>query len=472
MRTDEAVSKLVSSLTPEDSGSRTQDKYRWQARAAARDVMALIQLDVEDRERGLSPTERGLVCERWEDWLVFGRGNFEFVSAKHLDADQGPWRMSTIFDSGGIAHLYRTHRTMNGLPDCRLVSNAALVSESSTRALKNMCLVSDEASGTPVKNLDEEEILDLEKTLAQYLMSHAKLAGLSGDDLDGFATQAHRCRPGPRLLAKVRPFLRGLSLDLELPSRRLIRWTGPEKYTRHVLERLGYPVEQARAAWEHVTGMVSERMEADGPAEGGGLADLIHRWRRGEDRRTPDEERRRITSEQARIAIERVTKRPRRYVLPSLGKPYSSKLEVKLAVGGCRPNAVINAKDKLKLWTDIRDNELDDAPGNHARLEMFTQELQTRLNDIENTPLDGSSDEEERGRTLWQQVTQIPPSELPQPPFEVNRSLLIGAAAEITDQCRFWLCEPFDALAVLEQINAQSGTNSDEDFPGTEQEHT
>ncbi|MFD6949097.1 MULTISPECIES: hypothetical protein [unclassified Nocardiopsis] len=53
----------------------------------------------------------------------------------------------------------------------------------------------------------------------------------------------------------------------------------------------------------------------------------------------------------------------------------------------------------------------------------------------------------------------------------MNRSLLIGAAADITDECRFWLSEPFDALAVLERANAQSDTDGDEGPQDTEQEH-
>src|SRR5690606_8911421 len=95
---DNAVEEPPAPEPVEDSGAETYSRYRWQARAAVIDALRMVARDVEDERAGREPPERRIVCERFEDWVVFDGGNREFVSAKHRELRRGPWTFSTVVD--------------------------------------------------------------------------------------------------------------------------------------------------------------------------------------------------------------------------------------------------------------------------------------------------------------------------------------------------------------------------------------
>ena len=184
----------------EDSGSRTLNRYRWQSRVAARDLLVLLSLDLAEQLRGESPPYRALVSERHEDWALISGDRWQLVSAKHLDGDQGAWTWSTLMSDGGIPHLYRSHRRLAQRPGCRMVTNNAIRSASDTRSLRDLCQLDDEADATPQGPVSPKDLVELNHTLARYLMVHHQGAGLSDEESQGRSSHVSRCTPDPDCL--------------------------------------------------------------------------------------------------------------------------------------------------------------------------------------------------------------------------------------------------------------------------------
>lgn len=433
----------------EDSGSRTLNRYRWQSRVATRDLLALVSLELDEQQRGESSPYRALISERHEDWALIKGDRWQLVSAKHLDADQGPWTWSTLMSGGGIPHLFRNHRRLGQRSDCRMVTNNAIRSVTKTRFLRDLCQLDDEADASPRGTVSPEDLVELNHTLARHLMVYHEDAGLSEAESQGRSQHESRCTPSLHLLESVARFLASLTLETSVTGRRDIVDIGPSRFVAPVLKRLGHQPTHAEAVWEALTGFVEQSMEDQLPTEDSGLTKLIRSF--SEQSLTPGEEaveKRTVTTKQALGVIERALSRPGVYLAPQL--PLEHKVTVKMLAGGLESNSIQRAEDTMATWRKTCAAEVDDSPGNHAQIQEFAEELDFQVEDIHIDLRSQKIDESEFGMRLWQKASRLPPETFPPLPFRLTRSLLSGALADASDQCRIWFTkERFDADRIL-----------------------
>ena len=89
------------------------------------------------------------------------------------------------------------------------------------------------------------------------------------------------------------------------------------------------------------------------------------------------------------------------------------------------------AEENMKEWRDKISTEVDDSPGSHAQIEVFTKELRQRVDDVEYDLLNGGSSDKDFGRRLWGDSVRLPVDSFPALPFPLTRSLLTGAIADL-----------------------------------------
>ncbi|MFJ9557839.1 hypothetical protein ACIRPH_28860 [Nocardiopsis sp. NPDC101807] len=460
--------ELATMRPPEDAGSRTFDKYEWQASVATRDLLVLLTNDILDRRQGRGLPHRALISEHWEDWILLDGPTTVIASGKHRDLDQGAWEWPELVGKGGLAHLYRNSRRLSGAFLCRLSTNNAL-HRSNTSPLGDFCLASDSASGSPRKQVQNSDFSRLCNKFAQHLLIHHKKAGLTNDEAVGLHARAQDCKPSSALLKTVDPFLRKLSLDTDIPGRRSIDSSAPTDYVQPVLRGLEHPIEHAGLVWKTLKDVVGQSMRAHLPIEWGELSTLVQHSNSDERKELPqDILRRRITTDQARDAIDKVVKRPRHFLVPEV--PYRYKVSVKMKAGNCGANDIQRAEDRLETWQNAT-AAVDDSPGNHAQVEVFTKELLERVDDVEYNLKNQKVPEDDIGRRLWNDSIRLPVADFPELPFPLSRALLTGAVANAANQCLIWFTEArFDADALLREFGESntrtlSPTDTQQDEP-------
>ncbi len=439
--------ELATTRPPEDVGSRTFDKYAWQCRVAARDLLILVADDIIDQREGRDLPHRALISEHWEDWVLLNGPETVLVSGKERDLDQGAWEWSSLLDKGGLAHLYRNSQRLPSVSGCRLSTNNAL-HRASTSPLGDLCLVSDASSGSPRREVPDSAFTGLGHKFSQHLLMNHKQAGLSEEEASGRRARAQDCKPNSALLGKVDPFLRKLQLDTNIPGRRTIDSSAPISYVQPVLRGLAHPIEQAESVWKTLTDFVEQSMRASLRLEWGELSELVQKSHSDERRELPHSIlRRRITTDQAREVIRSVVRRPRHFLAPEF--PYRHKVSVKMDAGRCGANEIQRAEDSMKSWKDATDG-VDDSPGNHAQVEVFTKELLQRVDDVGYDLKNRKVPQEDMGWRLWGDSIRLPVDGLPELPFPLTRTLLTGAVAHVTNKCWVWFTEErFDADALL-----------------------
>lgn len=441
---------------PEDSGARTYAKYSWQACMAVRDLLGLVGADIDEGVGTEDPSApvRAIMCEWWEDWIVVNSDCHELVSAKHRDLDQGGWKLATLTDKGGLAHLYRNHRSLGGNIPSRIVSNQALLADQ--HGLGDLCQRSDDANGSPSIRPGADQGRMAAFAVARYLLHHSEAAGIDGDDTTGKAKNAQSCRPGESLHSKVEVFLAGLTLDLPLPSRSEIDEVAPQRYVRKILESLGHPPDADIEVWRHLVELMAQCMRGKGVSAWGGLTESVQHLRKTSDtgELPAPLQRRRFTSAQARTAIDHIAGRTRRR-RPLPPAPSRTIAGLKMKAGGCRPTAIATAERHMSRWERARTEEVDDSPGQHAQVEAFEDELNLSLHDLEHEVTADASTNTPYGADSWQKATLIPVDQLPELPFTMDRKLMVGALATEINACRFWLSEEFDAHGELHAANEE-----------------
>ncbi|XKK39960.1 hypothetical protein HFP72_03920 [Nocardiopsis sp. ARC36] len=411
-----------------------------------------------EQEHGKDSPHRALVSEHHEDWALIDGDRCQLVSAKHLDADQGAWTWSTLMGDGGIPHLYRNYRRLSQTPKCRMVTNNAIRSLPETRALRDLCQLDNEADASPRNPVSANDRAELNHTLARYLMVHYKDADLDEEEYRGRSNQVNQCKPTSDLLEASTRFLESLILETGVPGRRDIVHSGPSRFVAPVLTRLGHPPIHAEAVWEALTGYVEQSMEDQLPTEDAGLTRLIRSF--DTPTLTPGEEateKRTVTTGQALMVIHRALDKPGIYLTPAL--PFEHKVTVKMDAGGLEANAIQRAEDRMATWRKTCASEVDDSPGTHAQMQEFADELEDQVDDLHVHLRFEGVNQGEFGMRLWHSATRLPPESFPPLPFRLTRSLLIGALADASDQCRIWFTpHRFDAERIL--LASYRGTES------------
>lgn len=95
---------------PDDSGSDTFERFRYEAMLALRFCV----------DCGLGGRTQSVIAEHIEDIAVSHDGSWRFIQIKTRNPERGPWRLSNLLSDGGALHsLLRSHRVLDGI-DCTL----------------------------------------------------------------------------------------------------------------------------------------------------------------------------------------------------------------------------------------------------------------------------------------------------------------------------------------------------------------
>lgn len=421
---DNAVEEPPAPEPVEDSGAETYSRYRWQARAAVIDALRMVARDVEDERAGREPPERRIVCERFEDWVVFDGGNREFVSAKHRELRRGPWTFSTVVDDGGLGHLFRTWNEFGSAVRCRLVSNMALQSGKGD-VLPEVC----RRLGSSIPDSgDGEKISHAVRSVAQQLMAlKPETTGLPESERTPAPGKRKPREPSPWLLERTRTFLGCLSFDLEVLDRQRIASLGAHAYVKPMLKQLGLPEADPEAIWTAVFGLVDPCMEAAAETAWGELEPV-----RPVFSADPlSDEKRTVTSRQVRQAIVTAASRPRGYrPVPRLVP--RTVAGVKMLWGGCGRTAIAQAERHMAAWRRVRDN---DVPHLAEEIEEYQDDLADLFARLESRTRAHTVPGVQYGAALWSELLETPDDQLPAPPVALKRKHVTGAVADLADRC-------------------------------------
>lgn len=449
-----AAELLVSVAPSDDSGADTADRYDWQAAMAAADGLALYCKTLNE---GTTPSDsdRRVLCELHEDWVLQEGNDVELVSGKHREQSVATFTtVNMLADAGGLAHLFDRWSVMREQPTCRLVTTGGLGSGdpqslvAAATYFKRLRL-----SGTAMTLDDERRAL-----VGAFRDSIAKYSAPVKKTWDG--TSGGGAIPLDDRSAEVARFLSMLHIDHGKPGRHHIGYSAPSQYAKPVLDQLEVgATASARvvvAVWEAVMNLFRARMRARGPVPWAGLPELILGRPIEESFITAQGERsmreRIITMEDIEIVIETAIAQPTGF-MPVTRVPRSTRLAVKMATGGCTDNAIERAEELRQDYkTYWRDRQSGDPT---ARSEQ--SKLQRRLMRIS----DDASTSGLPGAIFWKRVQErvdnIPADQLPS---GMDPDLALGGICDLTNECKVWFSDRFDVAARIVELHAQRDAQS------------
>jgi hypothetical protein len=380
------MTDLLNTQPPDDTGTDTLKRYRYQAQLAVP-----FCLDCASGGKVLS-----VVMEHYEDIVVEYEDYWWFIQVKTRDAGYGPWRLTTAMD--GLASLYRTYSSTY-----HLEAKYGLFLE-----------------GAVAHDDDLNKLVPIKPTLEQTLIDRVT-RGL-GDK--GFSVTKEQCEA----------FLKITTVHPNQPPR--------EHVTNHNVNLLAAgnintPQDEVKVIEKRVTDEVLRAMSQDP------LEDLIPAYISDPDN-LEEEERRRVDDK--RLTPARLT--PilgalaagafpllRRVVRADLTQPTT--LEKKLIAGGATPRVITNAQS-LRANASVREAEvtasqlfgsegkLDDV---HHRIEVLANAVVERYEGTENPARQVWG---ELLRSLQDQANAVDPNMI----YKRDPYLLLGAACGLSDECR------------------------------------
>ncbi|WP_146174084.1 hypothetical protein [Saccharothrix carnea] len=438
------AAELVESVPQlDDSGANTADRYDWQAAMATADGLAMFYDALGDDGRLRPECQDKIVCEWQEDWVLYSGEDVELVSGKHRDPSAGAYTtVNKLAGDGGLAHLFNRWAAMNETPLCRLVTSGGvgngppqhvLAAAEHFRSMRS-------ATGTVTVNSEHADIVtDLRNAIAGY----SDDTRTRWEGTDSVPALAERDRD-----AEVARFLAALTITDKQVQRDHVGFAAPSMYIDPVLERMGVANGPAAAVWEAVLTVFRVRMKARGRLPYGGLPLVL---RRGSDTSAiPPETRRTLAARTVTMgdigtAIATALAVPGGFK-PVPRMPLTSRLAVKMNVGGCSDNAVERA---LSLRLDYQDYWSERESGEAtARVERkrFERLLQ-RISDhaTESVQPDGA--------LLWRRLqTEVDAVEQDSMPAGMEADVALGGVCDLAGQCKVWFGPRFDVDAVIEDI--------------------
>jgi hypothetical protein len=417
---------LRTASPPDDAGADTFDRYEWQAMVATVDLLALYLDALEDETRNpRTTTDCGLVCEFHEDWARVVRGEVQLVSGKHKDPAFGAYRTAnSLLGDGGLYHLFDRWVALGEVSGSRLVTTAGL--DSDAAAIGRAC--------------DHFQLIGADAVLPP---GHIQTAF---DRLcTGVAERRMAAGKGPLTnpVTDVVPrFLSGMTFQCGEPRREHLPTLAPAAYAEPIARALGRP-SLAVAIWEAVLSIVRSRMRAAGPAQRGLLPTLAPGG--------PDElERRTITVADAHVAIAAAMLTPGGFApLPKL--VIVNKMAVKMNEGRCAATSIDRAESLRKRFTTFRRAQRSKPGGREAEVDV--QLLLKRVADRATGATRTAT--EPWGAALWTELEDRLAIEAGLGPAEgLDTDMLIGGVADLTNNCRVWFSEPFDAQTRVREHRA------------------
>lgn len=412
---------------PDDAGAETADRYEWQAMMATADILAIYFESLSDSGVPNDGAHFTVLCEHHEDWSVVCEGRTEIVSGKHREASTGP--ISTyrqVLNEGGVLHLFRRWRALQQTPACRLVTTSGLAGDGARTARACDQLRADpNAEGGDVAAVVES----LKSTIVSILSTSGVTVSPEPDDV-------------------IRAFLASLRFQCAEPRRDQVPDMAAERYGKPVAERLAHP-DGGLAVWHAVLALVRPRMRDAGPSIGGALPVVL-----GVEHDDALASRT-LTLDDVDTAIRFALNNIAGYVpLPRVIK--ANRMAMKMAQGGCSDNAVERA-DELRLqyrqyWRARRSSP--NTSDQRRQVDNTLQRIVDEATDVVRT------DTASWGAQLWRELCQRFQALEGQPEaIGLNADLLLGGVSELSNNCRAWYTDRFDAQEMLRQLIAREAAS-------------
>lgn len=433
----------------DDAGARTYDQFDWQAAMASADGLRLY-LDNLGEDGVLAPRDCRVLCEYHEDWVALDEEDAELVSAKHPGTSFGAYTtMNALVNEGGIGHLFERWKSMHGKPACRLVTTGGLAPgppQGLSAAAEAMRM--QRLAGSP---------LDTDGDHKEIITSFAREVLKRGRPKSKNQPSPPVPEPTDDDRKEVASFLSGLTLQCSQPARTYIAYAAPGMYVAPVLTRLGIQV-PAESIWEAVLSLFRARMRAAGPRPTGGLPEVIS-VRPDSRTPTPLEAERRLTDRIVTLAdidaaIRTAVAYPEGY-RPLARLPRSTRLAVKMSVGGCSDNSIERAEQLRIDYQDYWRSKANDEPTSRVEQSRLRR-LLLKMSDVATSTSRASSGP--WGSRFWEELqdllSKLPVETLPD---EMDEDLLLGGVADLANRCQVWFSNGFDVEEEIARLRALRG---------------
>ena len=417
----------------EDSGSDTLGRYRYQAEVAARDCLAMLTQKTIDF----------IVCEWHEDFVVaLTDGSVELVSVKHREDDQGPWTITELCKTGGLAHLFDRWCACESAPNIRLrlATNAAMSpAKGNAAALARMCGPDPELT---------IGLADMVKKVARQMLKVRWKQSYPNIPETPEVRKLDDIQLPPGFADKVTLFLAVLEISSDPPQRRYITYVNVQSLLAPAVKSL-------------------ELMHVDLEATYEAIVDRIERANRDEENRgqlavhIADPARVRYNTQLQQRISRRLLTRTIIYeefvyttVQPPtvprgqapVAAPGGAKLRRKLSRGQVPSDEAEFAESLRSAWFTTWSGRRSGLAGDEADLTNLSFDvLDTAFKCRKHARAkinDGSAYGAQMNELIIEHLTVDALTSLP--PFPLNDLHLRGLAYQLCDDCRFYFSEPFD----------------------------
>lgn len=418
---------------PDDAGAATYDRYEWQAVMAAADVLAAYYECLDEHGTPQENVSFEVICEHHEDWAVSDGHAAEIVSAKHKETSAGAFTtIRNLLADGGVLHLLDRWLALGRGPTCRLVTTSGLAADA--RSLMDVAQAF--AAGAPDGPDHDGIMTKLEEALAQARSSKTKdddgiTHGLTSDG-------AEKATIDRETLAA---FLGVLRIQDSQPSRDYVTLMAAGAYAKPVADKLSAPA-AAEAIWGAVHGLVRERMRAAGPRRRGRLPTVLG----GRDE--PRYETRTVTFLDVRLAV-RIAIDNQSAFGPLPRRVRTSRVAIKMTVGGCSDNAVERAetlrRQYRRYWREVRAT-----PTVNPAQRRVENDLLRLVDEATDTVRPSGQN---WGPALWREIQVRLNDAVASSRFHgLDADLLLGGVSELSSECKAWFSAAFDVDAVANRL--------------------
>lgn len=411
---------------------------------AAADGLALYREGLGDDGRLRHDCQDRVLCEWQEDWVLFSGGKVELVSGKHRDPSAGAYTtVVKLADDGGLAHLFNRWAALQEKPFCRLVTSGGLSSgppQELLAAADHFRSLRSVAEPVTVNSEHADIVAKLRKAIVAHCDDTKKRWSGNGSS----ATVAEQdCD------TEVARFLAALTIAESQIQRDHVGFAAPTMYVQPILDQLGV-TGSAVAVWEAVLSIFRARMRSRGPLPVGGLP-VVLQGGDGLSAVTLEVQRtlasRTVTLRDIETAITMALTVPGGYE-PIPRMPRTSRLEVKMNVGGCSDNAIERA---LSLRIDYQDYWRD-RESTEATARVERQRVERLLHRVSDQSTDTV---QPQGAVLWRRLqTAVDTLEQEKLPVGMDADLALGGVCDLASRCKVWFGPRFDVEAVVAQIRA------------------
>lgn len=418
---------LRGTTPPDDAGAETADRYEWQAMMATADVLALYFEALDEAGQLAVGASFSVICEHHEDWAVISGETSEIVSGKHREASMGPFAtFRQVLNEGGMLHLFNRWKALGQSSLCRLVTTAGLSADGAKTARTCARLRHDTSA-------QDDEVLEVIEGLRNAM------AGL---------LTANGMTPSPESADIIRAFLASFRFADALPRRDQVPDMAGERYGKPIAERLGRP-DGGNAVWQAVLALVRPRMRAAGPSIGGELPTVL-----GVEHDDPLAPRTLTLADIDTAGRFAVVNAAGYAPLPRIIK--ANRMAVKMAQGGCSDNTIERAEN-LRLqfrqyWRTRRGNPTVSDHRTH-----LTNTLSKVVDEATHVVRASSA---VWGAELWRELgNRFEAIEGQRDAQAMSADLLLGGVSELTNGCRVWYSDRFDAQERLRQLVLQEAAS-------------